>query len=322
MKSKKVLVILGPTATGKTDLAIRLTKKFNGELVSCDSRQIYKGLDIGSGKYVDNKTTIQKENGYWIIAGIKVWMFDVVDLSVQYNVSDYVKDTNKVIENIFKSGKLPIIVGGTGLYLKVLLEGLTNLSILVDEKLRDELSKLSLRELQLRLQKVAPERWEALNYSDRQNPRRLLRSIELVSMNPYIDKQEINSNYQKYDSLKIGLTAPREILYKRVDFNISKRLKGMQQEVKELLEHGIAVERLKSLGLEYGVLADYMKGAVKETDLERVLQGKIHGYVRRQLTWFKGEKDVFWFDITSKTYLEEVEKLVLKWYHSANAKEN
>ena len=184
---KKLLVILGPTATGKTDLALYLAKKFNGELVSCDSRQIYGGLDIGTGKMPSNSTYEVKrirpcrsnDIGYWEIDGIKIWMYDVVSPKKQYSVADYVKDADRVIGEIRAKGKLPIIVGGTGLYLKAIFEGLPNLAIPVDKKLRNRLAKLSKAELQEKLKKVSPEKWESLNQSDRENSRRLIRAIEL-----------------------------------------------------------------------------------------------------------------------------------------------
>src|SRR3989338_8125799 len=126
---KKLLVILGPTATGKTDLAINLAKKFNGELIACDSRQVYKGLDIGTGKYPAQYKKLKKGEGFWEIDGIKIWMYDKVFLNIQYTVFDYVKDAEIVIKDILDRGKLPIVVGGTGLYLRALSEELHNLSV-------------------------------------------------------------------------------------------------------------------------------------------------------------------------------------------------
>ena len=172
MSYQKVLVILGPTATGKTDLALILANKFNGELVSCDSRQIYRGLDIGTGKYPNSKLQITKSKGFWEIEGIRVWMYDVISPKKQYTVADYVKNADRVIRDIGKRGKLPIVVGGSGLYLKALLEGLPNLAIPIDRNLRKELEILTLEQLQMRLKKLSPERWNLLNDSDRQNKRR------------------------------------------------------------------------------------------------------------------------------------------------------
>ena len=319
---KKILVILGPTATGKTDVALFLADKFNGELVACDSRQVYVGLDVGTGKLPSGRWKVddgrlKKGKGYWEIDGGKVWMYDVVNIDRQYTVGDYVKDASKVIDEIVVRGRLPIIVGGTGLYLRALLEGLDNLQKPVDPDLRGKLGKLTLPQLQKKLQELSPKRWQNLNNSDRNNPRRLLRSIELLSMNPYIGTQK---HYQglvkKFDVIKIGLTAPRQELYKKVDSRILKRLsEGMLGEAEDLFKKDLTIEKMKSLGLEYGVLADFLVGEIKtQTELTSILKGKIHGYVRRQLTWFKKEKDVLWFDITDKNMSLKIAKTVHKWY--------
>lgn len=172
---KKLLVILGPTATGKTDLALNLAKKFNGELMSCDSRQVYKGLDIGTGKLPGKEVSSRgrwasgpkRGEGFWEMGGIKVWMYDVAGPKTHYTVYDYNKRARKVIEDIIKRDKLPIIVGGTGLYLRALLEGLPNLKIPTDNKLRGKLEKLSLDELQKRLKSLSPAAFQKLTDSDK-----------------------------------------------------------------------------------------------------------------------------------------------------------
>lgn len=330
----KLLVILGPTATGKTDLALKLAKKFNGELVSCDSRQVYIGLDIGTGKFPSGKWKMEggewkKGKGFWEIDGIKIHMYDVVSLKRQYSVFNYVKDVSKVINDISKRGKLPIVVGGTGLYLRALLEGLDSLTIPSDRKLRESLAKLSLGQLQKKLQEVSLSKWELMNQSDRQNPRRLIRVIELTIfahegdpsslITPQDDHARGGSNV-----LKVGLAAPREVLYKNVDERVVSRMKqGMIEETKRLHEDGLTYRRMKKLGLEYGVIADYLAEVIKTKEaLIKLLQNKIHGYVRRQLTWFKKEKDVRWFDITNPDTQDKIEKVVGKWYDQQNAAKN
>lgn len=315
----RLLSLSGPTATGKTDLALKLAKKYSGELVAADSRQVYVGLDIGTGKFpgrgwkMENRG-LKKANGFWEINGIKVWMYDVVDLKVQYTVADYVRDASKVIEDILGRGKLPIVVGGTGLYIKALLERMDNLNIPVDPELRGELEKLNREELQEKLKLLDPVKWESLNSSDIQNPRRLVRSIELASMNPYMNKYQVLDN--KYRAiLRIGLTAPRQVLYKNSDLRVLDWLnKGIIEEVGN-------IQILRRLGLQYGVIADLLEGKIKKENLAILMQNKLHGFIRRQLTWFKKEKDIVWFDIT-KTNLKEVEKVVGKWYHIEDAKEN
>ncbi|TSC86329.1 MAG: tRNA dimethylallyltransferase [Microgenomates group bacterium Gr01-1014_7] len=324
---KKILVILGPTGTGKTDLALRLALLAQGELVSADSRQVYKGLDIGTGKMpnklkIENlKLKIKRGNGYWEIDGINIWMYDVADPKDQYNVARFVSQANKVIKNINIRGKLPILVGGTGLYIKALTEGLSNLSLPVNLSLRKKLNEFSKEDMQISLKKISPERWKKMNYSDRQNPRRLIRAIELSSV------QKIKLTWPNYETLKIGLTAPREVLYKRVDERVVERInQGMIEEAKRLHKKGLSLKRMKQLGLEYGVLAKFLSGEIREIKgdkgLIKIMQGEIHGFVRRQLTWFKREKDINWFDITQGNFATKVEKLVNGWYHQAHATEN
>lgn len=315
----KLLVILGPTATGKTDLGLFLAKKFNGELVSCDSRQVYKGLDIGTGKLPNSTYEVKRtrpRRSVWEIDGVRVWMYDVVDPKVQYTVADYVKDAQEVISTITKRGKLPIIVGGTGLYLKALLDGLPNLAIPVDQSLRRELSKLTLTKLQKKLQLLSSTKWKRMNQSDRQNKRRLLRSIELILMNPYISTKKRTGLANKFNILKIGLTAPRKVLYRNADLRILTRLdQGMIKEAKNLHQRGLPLTRMKELGLEYGVLANYLQGKIEtEQDLISILKGKIHGFLRRQLIWFKKEKGINWFDITERKFYQRVENIISKWY--------
>lgn len=305
MEDNKILVILGSTSTGKTDLALQLASKLKGELISCDSRQIYEGLDIGTGKLPGREVVVKKGKNFWEIDGIKVWMYDVVAPSKQYTVYDYAKEANRVIDEILKRRKLPIVVGGTGLYLKALLEGLPNLGVPVDKELRKQLNNLTIKQLQQKLQEISPDKWDKMNNSDRQNTRRLIRAIEIALTNTPPGSNSVTPR-RWGKILKIGLNAPREILYQRIDERVVSRIsQGMIEEAKKLHNKGLSFARMRQLGLEYGVLADYLEGKIKKKqELIKVLQGKIHGYARRQITWFKREKNVVWFDITQN-----------KWYH-------
>lgn len=320
---KKVLVILGPTATGKTDVALSLAKKYNGELVACDSRQVYKRLDIGTGKepgksIMNNVLRVRKEQGFWEIDGVKIWMYDVTEPDVQYTVKDYVEQATAAVEDILKRGKRPIIVGGTGLYLKGLLYGFPNLSIPVDERLRGELEKLSRKDLQEKLISLSPTRFKKLSDSDKKNPRRLLRSIELILMNPYGNTVK-NSKFkiQNWDLLKIGLTAPRDMLQKRIFSRLVSRIdQGLITEAEELCTNGLTLQRMKELGLEYGMLAKLIRGDISKDQLIDQLSAKISQYAKRQMTWFKKEPEINWFDIAKRGWEPKVEKMVDSWYHA------
>lgn len=328
----QLLVILGPTSTGKTDLALQLAKKFNGEIVSCDSRQVYTGLDIGTGKFPGQFRSLKTENKRWLVDNIPIYLYDVVNPKKQYTVYGYMKDAKEVINKIQTKGKLPIVVGGTGLYFRALLDGMSNLGIPINPNLRKELGQLSLQELQKRLQQLSNQKWQEMNNSDRKNPRRLIRAIELAVWSlrgvplkagrrgNLLRISKTASLIARSEVLKVGLTASRDVLYKRIDERVVTRVnKGMINEAESLHKNGLSLKRMRQLGLEYGVLADYLEKKITKDGLIKILQKKIHDYAKRQLTWFKKEQDVFWFDITEKTYLVELEKMAAKWYHSFDA---
>ena len=171
-----MLVIFGPTATGKTDLAIRLARKFNGELISADSRQVYKNLDIGTGK-VSFSSNVEKHEGYWIVDGVKIHGFDLIEPGQNFSASDFIKFAKTTMIQIIKTGKLPIIVGGTGFYINALIGGLDSVGIAPNPNLRSQLEKLSTATLFQKLAKINPSRANSMNESDRANPRRLTRPI-------------------------------------------------------------------------------------------------------------------------------------------------
>jgi tRNA dimethylallyltransferase len=221
---EKLLIICGPTATGKTNLGIKLAKKLGGEIVSADSRQVYRGMDIITGKEVNFE--------------IKTWLIDLVNPDEKFNVADYYGLAWKVIEDIWKRGKLPIVVGGTGFYFKALLEGIGTMGVGPDWELRKQLTNYSINELTNYLDKIDPERSRRMNESDRKNPRRLIRAIEVVRSGKgqmVNDKCKV-ANVNKYI---IGLRALSEVLYKRIDQRVEERVKmGAEEEIKKLISEG------------------------------------------------------------------------------------
>src|SRR3972149_6084922 len=173
-----MLVIYGPTATGKTTLAIELAQKYNGELISADSRQVYRGLDIGTGK-VSFTSKIGKHQGFWIVDDVKIHGFDLVNPGQRFSVADFLTFANSSIVQTIKLNKLPIIVGGTGFYIKALINGIGSIGIPLNPKLRQQLEKLSTTDLYQKLLEINPKRAQSMNDSDRKNPRRLIRAIEI-----------------------------------------------------------------------------------------------------------------------------------------------
>lgn len=314
---KKLLIILGPTATGKTDMAIYLAKKFNGELISCDSRQVYKGLDIGTGKLPGGEVEFSKHDGYWIIDGVKIWGYDIVSPTYQYTAGDFIKFAEEKINQILKSGKLPILVGGTGFYIKALLEGLSYFNLEVDNKLRNKLNELTLNTLQQKLNELNSEYFTGLNYSDKNNKRRLIRYIEIFKNKKPDESKKDKRLLDDFEVLEIGLTTEREKLYKRIDERVDKRIdNGMIEEAESLYKNGLSLEKMFQLGLEYRALAEYIDGKTTKSEMIKMLKYKIHQYAKRQLTWFKKDKDIFWFDVAKSDFLESVEKKSLDWYNN------
>ncbi|OGD85700.1 tRNA (adenosine(37)-N6)-dimethylallyltransferase MiaA [Candidatus Curtissbacteria bacterium RBG_13_35_7] len=317
--NKNIYIIYGPTVTGKTDLALHLAKKFNGELISADSRQVYKGLDIGSGKLSIeqlNDSTIKRLSNIWIVDGIKIHGFDLVSPGIQFTVADFVKFANTAMIQIINRNKQPIIVGGTAFYIKSILDGIDTLGIPKDLKLRKKLEKLSVQDLYRKLLKVDINRAQKMNESDRANPRRLIRAIEITIYNK---KQEIRNKKQAATiyNLKpktynlICLSAPNPYLYKRADYWLEERLKkGLIEEVKRLLDKKVDSIWLNNLGLEYRWITRFCLGNISQQQATDRLKGDIHNLIRKQKTWFTKFEKKRIFDISKKNWQEGIEKIL------------
>lgn len=299
----KILIICGPTATGKTSLGLYFAKKLNGEILSADSRQVYKGMDIITGKDLPEDR--------------RIWLTDLVEPNGNFSVAQWSKAAWKVINSLWEKGSLPIVVGGTGLYIKALVDGIETINIPQNKKLRAQLSEKSVSELYDVLAQLDSSKAASMNRSDRRNPRRLIRAIEVADWKTENRQQkaDIENKKKLADVLMIGLTAPRGVLYKKVDRRVERRLKlGALEEVKGLLKKGISWNDQAMTGLGYRQLEGYFE---KEMPLEKVKEKwekAEHEYARRQMTWFRKEKRIKWFSLTEKNWKREVEKLVLNWY--------
>ena len=315
------MIICGQTATGKTSLAIKLAKKFAGEIVSADSRQVYRYLNIGTGKdlpknsqqILNSKLKIPgKRIGYHEIDGVKVWLYDVVVPGYQFSVADYLESANLVMEDIWQRGKLPILVGGTGFYIKALIEGVETMGVKPDWELRGQLSEFTPVQLRKKLGEIDPERSQRMNQSDQNNPRRLIRAIE-VARNKDLDVFQYKRLETSADIFWIGLRAPYKVLYQKIDQRVEERVKmGAEKEIKELLKKGYDFKN-SVLGTTIGY-REWNSGRSKEEIIQKWKFAE-HGYARRQMTWFKGNHKINWFDIMKKDYQSRVESLVKQWYY-------
>ncbi len=320
----KLLVICGPTSTGKTSLAIKLAKKFNGEIVSADSRQVYKKMDIGTGKDIPVGSKIRyplfSKYGYYLIDGIKVWGYDLATPKEEFNISWYLKFANKIISEIQKRGKTPILTGGTGLYIRGIIQGIPTVDVPKNEELRIELAKRTAEDLYENLSQMDSVKSASLNSSDKKNPRRLIRAIEIAQWNLSHGKTGVVERQINSDSvLKIGLTAPTEFISKRISKRVADRIEnGIKEEIKNIIKSGVNWESQSMASIGYRQWRDYFEGGVEEEQIFQEWEKEERKYVKRQMTWFKKDIDINWFNITDKNFPKNVENLVEKWYSSVN----
>ncbi len=311
---EKLLVICGPTGTGKTDLAISLAEKFNGELVSADSRQVYIGMDIGTGKEVESpETKIQKEKEKWMVNSIPIHLYDIIEPDNKFSLAQYQQIALEKIAESHSKEKLPILVGGTGLYIQAVTEGLKIPKAPPDQKLRKKLESRELTDLLEELKKVDPISYEKI---DKNNKRRVVRALEV-----FVQTGEAFSSLQKkykvnFDILKIGLTSDRETLYSKNDKRVEHWFEiGFIEEVKKLLKN-YSIDLPSMSGIGYRQVANYIKENIDLGIVKQKVKFDVHGYIRRQLTWFKRDRSIYWYDITEKKTETEIEALVKDWVNT------
>ncbi|MBS3903307.1 MAG: tRNA (adenosine(37)-N6)-dimethylallyltransferase MiaA [Anaplasmataceae bacterium] len=278
----RAVVVLGPTASGKSDLAVRLARKFNGEIISADSRQVYKGFNLTSGKIT------KKE-----MRGIRHHLLDVASPSQTFSVTRFQALGRKALHDILRRGNLPIICGGTGLYIDALIYDYQFPKVKLDKKLRKELEKLSTADLFEKLRKLDQRRSENI---DRNNRVRLIRAIEIAlqSSAPLPELSEVFRKSSPYQVLKIGLNPPREILYKKIRKRLLGRLKrGMIKEVQGLRKT-LSDKRLLAFGLEYRWITRFLLGEISKKEMTDSLERDIQRYTKRQLTWWRKDEKINW----------------------------
>ena len=277
----KIIVVLGPTATGKSDIAVTIAKKFNGEIISADSRQVYKGMDLGSGKIT------KKE-----MAGITHHLLDVVNPKTFFSVVKYKELAEKAIEKIVSKNKIPIICGGTGFYIDSIVKNISLPEVKLNKKLRLKLEKYSAEKLFNMLKKLSPSRAKNI---DRYNKVRIIRALEIAKALGNVPK--IKNGPSKYDFIFVGLDTDDSILKERISFRLFARIRaGMINEIRKLHEQGVSWKRLESFGLEYRQTALFLQKKIPKDQMIENLKKEIWHFVKRQRTWFKRNEAIGWFE--------------------------
>ncbi len=282
---KTILVISGPTASGKTKLALNICREKNGEIISADSRQVYKYLDTGT-----NKEGVLRHNGQSfvrVIDGIPQYLTDIINPDQKYSAADFVRDAGLKIEEITKKGKIPVVAGGTGLYIKALLYGLDEMPQ-ADEKLRLKLAEKPAEELYKQLLKSDPEAAE----KNKNNPQRLLRALEVNILSGKTMKEHFKDKTQRYAFKHYSIAVDNEILYKRINERCEEMIEnGMIEETEKVLHFGFKQDCAGLSGIGYRHIIKYLNGEIsKETMLEEFSKDTRH-YAKRQNTWFKAQSD-------------------------------
>lgn len=294
----KLVVVAGTNASGKSGLGIKLAKKYNAEIVSADSRQVFEGLNLGSGKVTEEE-----------MDGVKHHLLDVVKPNDFFSLSDYQRLAYEAIDDISSRNIKPFLVGGTGLYVNSVVDGYNLNSSEPDEKIRKEVEEKSIEEL---IEIIKSDNPKALERLDLKNKRRLERAVEKIMSGDFEEKP----SEKRYDTLVIGVTWPREELYERIRIRLDKRLsEGMIEEVVKLREEGATDEFLYKLGLEYRYILMYLRGEFESFDaFYNKLFMEIRHLAKEQMTWFRKRTDIRWIDMTKDPFTESC-KLIDEFYN-------
>ena len=286
MNKPKLIVVAGTNASGKSALGVALAEKYNAEIISADSRQVFRGFDLGSGKITSEE-----------MRGVRHHLIDVCGAGDFFSMHDFQKLAYRAIEDILSRGKLPMIVGGTGLYIASVTDGYVMSDREPDLAYRDALEKLETPELYRMLLEKIPD-----IQVDAKNRNRVMRILEKL----HDGDDHLPHKDPRYDCLKLGVTWDRETLKARIDERLEKRMRqGMVDEVKSLLDNGASVEFMNKLGLEYRYITQYLTGEIaSEAEMCDQLFLAIKRFAKRQMTWFRREKDMHWLDMTADPFAQ------------------
>ena len=294
-KKPRVIAVVGTNASGKSGLGIQLAAHFNGEVISADSRQVYTGLDLGSGKVTEEE-----------MMGVKHHLLDVCEPGNFFSMADFQRLSYEAIDDILSRGKLPYIVGGTGLYVESVCDGYVLSNIEPDLNYRRELEKLTTEELYAMLMKVMPE-----SEVDPRNRNRVMRVLEKI----HDGDVRTDTKQPRYDVLRLGVTWDRETLCKRIDERLEMRMQqGMLDEVQRLIDAGVTRVFLYRLGLEYRYIAQYLLGEIPDVNVMLdELAKAIKRFAKRQMTGFRRDKSIIWLDMRNDPKAQaiaEIEKFM------------
>ena len=293
MQKEKVIVICGPTASGKTALSIELAKQINGEIISSDSMQIYKEMNIGTAKPTPEETQ-----------GIKHYLIDFVSPEERYSVADYKKDAKKAIKEILQKGKVPIIVGGTGLYVDSLIYEIEYPEIEFDEEYRNELEnqveKNGLEKLYKKAKEIDPEAIEKISPNDKKRILRILEIYHATGKNKTEQEKESRKKEVEYDYKVYALNWDREKLYERINKRVDIMIEqGLIEEVKNILKsHNKFPTAMQGLG--YKEVVEYLKNETTKEEMIEKIKRETRRYAKRQMTWFRKNKQTIWLNAEDK----------------------
>lgn len=296
---EKVIVVIGPTSVGKTKMGVALAKKLNGEVISGDSMQVYRQMDIGTAK-----VTIEE------MEGVTHHCIDILDPKDQYSVHDFQQTVRKQITEITNRGHVPIIVGGTGLYIKAALYDYTFSEM---ENNHDEINKkyrdYTNEQLYDHLKQIDEESAEILHFNNR---RRVLRAIEIYEQTGQKKSEIINEQEHicLYDAYFVGLTLPRELLYERINLRVDLMMKnGLQGEMESLIKQGLTRENQSMKAIGYKEWFDYFEGKCDLNEVSENIKKHSRQYAKRQYTWFKNQFDVHWYDVCLENFSKTIEEV-------------
>lgn len=326
----KIICIVGPTASGKTDLAFDLSHIFPGEVVNADSKQVYAGIDIIPGKdlpsdavFVPSQVQVDPKYkiGFFTFDEVRIWLLDIVQPTQDFSVHDYVQVTPPVLSHIQDNNRIPIIVGGSGFYVKALLDGIETLSIPQDIQLRAELSDFTVDNLQKLLKKEDEVRLSEMNISDKQNKRRLIRAIEVARF------QKENTVKDTYLGLKadvrvVGLQVDREEVKKRIDRRIEQRIKqGALDEAQKLFDQRNSLSTTVMLMNGIKPLFSFFEGNLSQQEAIEQWRRSEYLNAKKQMTWFKKDPRIIWYDVSDKLYKQKISEDLREWLGYENRTE-